>query len=63
LFPLKVLVFPFSGEFSMNSHFSSTTSREYKTSLLLTIVQGRSFANGSSQNVLQTKVANILFTD
>jgi hypothetical protein len=49
---LKVLVFLLSGEFSINNHFTHTTSSECKPSLLLTIVQGRCFASGFSQNAL-----------
>jgi hypothetical protein len=55
---LEVSVFGLPGEFSTNNHFTHTTSRECKPSLLLAIVQGRCFANGFSQFV-----ANILFTD
>jgi hypothetical protein len=49
---LKVSLFPLSGEFSMNNHFTQTTSSDCKPSLLLTIVQGRCFANGISQHAL-----------
>jgi hypothetical protein len=48
---LKILVFPLSGELSMNNHFTHTTSSECKPSLL-TIVQGWCFANGFLQNAL-----------
>jgi hypothetical protein len=36
----------------MNSRFAHTTSSERKRSFLLTIVQGRRFANGVSRNAL-----------
>jgi hypothetical protein len=49
---LKVSVFHLSGEFSMNSQFTHTTSSVCKPSLLLTNVQGWCFANGFSQNAL-----------
>jgi hypothetical protein len=48
---LKVSVFPLSGEFSMNSLFTRTTSSERKPALL-TIVQGRCFASGFSKKAL-----------
>jgi hypothetical protein len=51
---LKVSVFPLSGEFSMNNHFTHTTSSERKPSLLLTIVQGWCIATGFSHKALQT---------
>jgi hypothetical protein len=49
---LKVSVIPSSGEISTNNHFAHTISSEFKHSLLLTIVQGRCFANDFSQNAL-----------
>jgi hypothetical protein len=48
---LKVSLFPLSGEFSMNNHFTNTTPSEYKPSLLI-IMQGWGLANGFSQIVL-----------
>jgi hypothetical protein len=49
---LKVSVFSLSGEFSMNNHFTHSTSSKCKPSLLLSIMQGWCFANGFSQNAL-----------
>jgi hypothetical protein len=38
----------YSGEFSLNSHFTHATSSEYKPLLILTIVQVQCFASGFS---------------
>jgi hypothetical protein len=45
-------VFALPGEFSRKSHFAHATSSECSPSFVLTIVQGRRFANGFSQNAL-----------
>jgi hypothetical protein len=47
---LKSSVFPLSGEFFTDSHFSHTTSSKCTPSRLLTIVQEWCFASGFSQN-------------
>jgi hypothetical protein len=62
---LNVSVLPLSGEFSMKSHFTQRTASECKCSLLLTIVEGRSFACGVTQKCVVNIqfAANILFID
>jgi hypothetical protein len=51
---LKVSMFPLSGEFSMNSHFTHTTSSECKLSLLMIVVRNWCFTNGFRQNALRS---------
>jgi hypothetical protein len=60
---LKVLVFPLSGECTMNSHFTRSTSSECKLSLLIT-VRAMICQWFPAKCVVNTQfVANILSTD